>query len=562
MKSNICKNELLIGGILFCFSLIYFSCDGGKSVTVKQGTNNDNNTINVDMTEVENQTIINEAPKKEFDEAALGYNTTGITLYTKGEYKEAVDNFTQAIVLDPNYIEAYNNRGLSYDRLNENFKAIEDYSMAILLDDKFTTAYINRGHTYQNIGKHNIAIKDFNKVLSISPRASQAYNSRGKTYAIQKRNDIAIEDFSSAILINPDFFEAYNNRGKVYFDIQKFNEAIIDHTKAINLEPKVADSYMYRAANYYFSGNYQEAISDYDMVNTLTPDNPIAYTSKGNIFAKLENNSKAISCYNQAIEIHPYSEPYEFKGNIYRILEKYEDAIEAYTKAINLLEKPDNPMVYYSRGGTFSLLEKYNQALSDFNKALEINPDFVIVLQEKAFVLRKLGRNDEAQIVFDKFNKIAGRLNANEIARISKGEELPETPHLNISFNEIKQKLNNVNFEVNFKEDVVSNSIVGIEKNIKFELWGEPTKIEKIEITRVNITNDRKNKENERIMDIMAKFLFYSLPDLAKGGEFLRIYGEIMRLERSEGSYSKNNKKLHIKIIPQNGIRITITPIG
>ena len=40
--------------------------------------------------------------------------TVGLHIAHKGNYDQAISDFTKAIGLDPNYAKAYNNRGLAY----------------------------------------------------------------------------------------------------------------------------------------------------------------------------------------------------------------------------------------------------------------------------------------------------------------------------------------------------------------------------------------------------------------------------------------------------------------
>ncbi len=58
------------------------------------------------------------------------YFDIAFELYEKGKYKEAVENFTKAIELDPSDKVVYNNRGLFYEKIGEYEKADEDFKIA------------------------------------------------------------------------------------------------------------------------------------------------------------------------------------------------------------------------------------------------------------------------------------------------------------------------------------------------------------------------------------------------------------------------------------------------
>jgi len=58
-------------------------------------------------------------------------------------------------------------------------EALDAYTKAIELDPQYATAYNNRGVAYAKLGNHNQAIKDYNKTIKINPQYAMAYNNRG-----------------------------------------------------------------------------------------------------------------------------------------------------------------------------------------------------------------------------------------------------------------------------------------------------------------------------------------------------------------------------------------------
>ena len=72
----------------------------------------------------------------------------GIEEYEKGNYQEAIENFSKAIDAYPDDASLYNNRGLTYFELKKYDKALSDFSKAIQLKPDYTVAYCNRGLAY------------------------------------------------------------------------------------------------------------------------------------------------------------------------------------------------------------------------------------------------------------------------------------------------------------------------------------------------------------------------------------------------------------------------------
>ena len=63
---------------------------------------------------------------------------------------------------------AYSNRGLAYHYLGQLDRAIEDYDEAIRLNPNLAETYYNRGRAYKEQGKKAEAIADFEKSIALT----------------------------------------------------------------------------------------------------------------------------------------------------------------------------------------------------------------------------------------------------------------------------------------------------------------------------------------------------------------------------------------------------------
>ena len=95
------------------------------------------------------------------------YRQLGIVAYGNQEYHEAIERYTEAIHIDPNYALAYNNRGRGYSELGQHQRAIEDYDKAIQLDPNDGDAYVNRGLAYDALDQYAKANADKAKACSL-----------------------------------------------------------------------------------------------------------------------------------------------------------------------------------------------------------------------------------------------------------------------------------------------------------------------------------------------------------------------------------------------------------
>jgi serine/threonine protein kinase len=147
------------------------------------------------------------------------YASKGIECLEKQDYDCAIENFTRAIRLNPQYSEAHNNRGIAHTAKGDYEKAFEDYNTAITLNPEFFYAFINRGKLYSDKGEYEWAIEDYDRAIRINSESPVAFYNRANAYASLRKFERAIEDYSRAIELNPKYELAYNNRSLAYSEI-------------------------------------------------------------------------------------------------------------------------------------------------------------------------------------------------------------------------------------------------------------------------------------------------------------------------------------------------------
>jgi tetratricopeptide (TPR) repeat protein len=100
-------------------------------------------------------------------DAANTYTTRGFVRYKLGDTQGAIADYNQAIQSDPSYARAYFNRGNIRRKLGDNHKAIADYNQAILLDSKYAAAYNNRGRARHELRDMQGANEDLQKAAEL-----------------------------------------------------------------------------------------------------------------------------------------------------------------------------------------------------------------------------------------------------------------------------------------------------------------------------------------------------------------------------------------------------------
>ena len=186
---------------------------------------------------------------------------------------------------------AYYNQANAYYKVGDYDSAIENYNQAIKINPKDALAFLNRGNALYEAAQHSgdpdrlyrEAIKDFNRSLQLKPNQGDAFLSRGivryevAQYSKSPERDYqqAINDFNQALRLSPQVAKAYVKRGIVHYKLaqykgdlnQGYKAAIGDFNKALSLNPQEAEAYLKRGIVRYELAQYigrpdREAVED------------------------------------------------------------------------------------------------------------------------------------------------------------------------------------------------------------------------------------------------------------------------------------------------------------
>ena len=133
----------------------------------------------------------------------------------------------KAMELSPNMAEAVMQMGKWY-QLNGNLnKAIEIYTKAIQLKPNYAAAFNNRSNVYSSINLSK-AIADSTEAIQIRPFDAIYYYNRGRKYSALGEHEKAIVDLSETIRLRPDMIKALLLRGLAYLSVDDKDKAKVD----------------------------------------------------------------------------------------------------------------------------------------------------------------------------------------------------------------------------------------------------------------------------------------------------------------------------------------------
>ncbi len=126
------------------------------------------------------------------------------TIPAASDVEEKIEEFKQAIRIDPDHAEAHYNLGTAYGKSGMYKDAIEAFKQAIRINPDFTQAHYNLGVVYGESGKNKKAVKSYKQAIRIDPDYAEAHYSLGNTKVLLKNRGDALEQCEILKSLDPE----------------------------------------------------------------------------------------------------------------------------------------------------------------------------------------------------------------------------------------------------------------------------------------------------------------------------------------------------------------------
>jgi lipoprotein NlpI len=206
---------------------------------------------------------------------SYGEFNAGIVAETSGNWDSAIAHFTTALAatdLPASYrVTALVGRGGAHINKKEWDLAIADFTQALKLDPSYLETYQYRAVAYLESKHVDLAIGDITALIARKPYLVDAYGQRGELYAALDNYDAAIADFTAVINLQPKESEGYEARGAIYRAKGDLAHAMADDAQAIDLGAKNPHNYFERGLVYEEQGSYRDALHDFETAAAMAP---------------------------------------------------------------------------------------------------------------------------------------------------------------------------------------------------------------------------------------------------------------------------------------------------
>jgi tetratricopeptide (TPR) repeat protein len=156
-----------------------------------------------------------------------------------------------------------------------------------------------------------------------------------------------------------------------------------------------AIAYLERGNDYLDTERYDKALTEYNQAIQINPNYAEAYNSRGIVYAHLQQYDKALADFDRAIKIDPSdAKAYNGRGVVYYNLQQYDKALADYARAIQI--DPNYANAYSNRGVVYYNLQQYDKALADYARAIQIDPNYANAYYNRSLVYNKLNQPEKA----------------------------------------------------------------------------------------------------------------------------------------------------------------------
>jgi len=289
------------------------------------------------------------------------------------KFNEAIEQYTKAIDMDPDFEDAYESRASAYESINDYEKAAEDYNTLSIFDEKEEEYYYRSARMYYNLDDYTKCLSKVNDALDkkrIYPEAQQL-----KVNALMKleKYNEALENAKEALRYRESDIN-YFNYGKVNEMVGLWDEAATGYEKAIRKNKNFLDAYSALANLQRERKNLTGAMETINKALKINQNYPDGYRVRSLIYADQLKYSEAINDVSTILLMQPENkEMYFLRGKYYQGYAQHMNAITDFTKVISL--DPENAEAYFNRAHSYEQIMRYDDAIKDYKKLAEVAED-------------------------------------------------------------------------------------------------------------------------------------------------------------------------------------------
>jgi tetratricopeptide (TPR) repeat protein len=309
------------------------------------------------------------------------FRRRALALQFLGRYKQAIEDYTNALRMEPDNVETLIRRGQAWYSLEKNDNAVKDFKSAIKRDKGNDQALYQLALTRMDLGEHKLALRDIRRAIESSPRNVRYYGLFADILQKLGQHDGVIEALDRASLLDSTDPVTYQKRGNVHFQRRNFVNAISDFTRSLELSPGQPEVALSRGQAFLKAEQPQQAIDDFERVLAQTLNLSKAYSGRAAALAMQGRHEYAAIWLTKAFHrfqkrTRDLCELVFARGKILVMMGRPAPAIDDFTTVAKLMASDEKIVAAarYARGIARFAMDMPDKAIRDFTKVTSLDP--------------------------------------------------------------------------------------------------------------------------------------------------------------------------------------------
>jgi len=385
------------------------SSNDGETYHDSEGSDSDDESSDDEPAEQSISETVAQNDFEQQEETAAEWKEKGNQKYRVKDYRGAIEDYTQALELDPCAVAIYGNRAAAFMMLQNFNKVIEDCDTAISVDQGFSKAYFRKAKALAAIGDFQGALSSYQLGL-IRENTAAIVKERDEMKVLQDKSKVLQTlmdqgNYLRALLYLEQILAVATHANdfkvlklKALIELKRYEDAYAHSTEMIKQQVSDRSLLYLRAKSLYFMGNFDGAMKHLQQALRQDPDNREAQTELKRLRAISRQKAEGDEAFKQR---------------------DYQKAVESWGKCLEMdPENNDlNSKLYSNRANAYSKMRKYAEAIQDCTNALGLNDNFQKAIMRRAECYMALGGEENIELALRDYQNLAEKADSREQER-------------------------------------------------------------------------------------------------------------------------------------------------
>ncbi len=507
-------------------------------------------------------------PVLAFSQSAKKYFSAAEKFQEAGNVKDAIENYSKAIGMDPNYEKAYLARAALYEKEGKKTEALEDFKKLLVFSPKDKELYYNAGRLSMALLNYKDADQFFRKALERDKSYKEVIDL--EIEVIHKTKDFAYGlTVAEMDLSVKETAQSFYNHAVMYDSLGKYVEATKEYKQSKFFMSKFIPSYVGLALVLIKQNKVPEALTVCETALTKDPNNVDVFCARAKVYVANNDFQNALNDITKVIIANPTIPNYKLRGHIYVKLGQFQNAVNDYSQSLKLDDKDID--AYFARAAAAEQFQNYKQAVSDYNKIATLtegNSKMEALVKEskkKVFELSRESNKPEIEITSPKVEKGSIKIGTDKDTLVLKGVVKDESGIRSITINNLVAQFDkdalNPTFTVIITGLTKVNELVVLATDVYDNIKNSVFKLEKTESNKpiIAVETPAASSDNEIFMETTGAEMY--IQGSIKDESLI----ESVVVEGIQASFSNTqlnpNFSAQISVANKNKISITVTDI-